>query len=182
MKPLSNARLFGLFVLIGMLFVLGMGAYGRWSRRPHVTMHPLAAEVAVTEQIQLSDIPQIATRGYQTLIDLRPDGEAADQPASQAVEAAASASHLKFAYVPVPHGDIPDSAVNALSQALAASPRPILLYCRSGRRAVRTWSLAEASRPHGLDAQAILAAANAAGQSADDLLPAIAQRIARRAP
>lgn len=180
MKFLSNARLFGLFVLIGMLLVLVPNGYEHWTRERRIDAHPLTAGVKVTEQIRLGDVVRIQAAGYKTLIDLRPDGEAADQPSSERVGTLARASDLDFAYVPVPHGDIPDSAVDALSKTLAASPRPVLLYCRSGRRAVRTWSLAEASRPGGLDAPAIVAAAKAAGHTVDDLLPAIARRIAAR--
>jgi len=87
---------------------------------------------------------------------------------------------MNFAYVPVPHGDIPAGAVTALARAMAENPKPILLYCRSGRRAARTWSLVEVSRSDGLDAADILAAVKAGGQSAEDLDTAIAARIANR--
>jgi uncharacterized protein (TIGR01244 family) len=87
---------------------------------------------------------------------------------------------LTFAYVPVPHGDIPGQAVDALGQSLASAGKPVLLYCRSGKRAARTWALSEASRADGLDAVAIQAAVRSAGQSADDLAESIAARIAAR--
>ncbi|MFX5521947.1 hypothetical protein ABTD78_22020, partial [Acinetobacter baumannii] len=77
-------------------------------------------------------------------------------------------------------GDIPDRAVTELGQALADKSGEVLLYCRSGRRAARTWSLLEASRPNGLKTQAILAAVKESGQSADDLESAIEQRIRQR--
>ncbi|MFL6657217.1 MAG: beta-lactamase hydrolase domain-containing protein, partial [Massilia sp.] len=87
---------------------------------------------------------------------------------------------LNFVYIPVPHGAIPDSAVTALGKALANSPGPVLLYCRSGRRAARTWSLVEASRTGGLDAAQIIATVKASGQEVDDLKDALEQRIAAR--
>jgi uncharacterized protein (TIGR01244 family) len=94
--------------------------------------------------------------------------------------AAATAEGLDFAYIPVPHGQIPDAAVTALQQQLAKKTGPVLLYCRSGSRAARTWSLVEASRHNGLNAAEILAAVKASQLNADDLEPAIRQRIALR--
>jgi len=180
MKPISNKWLFAISVVFGVALVLAASSYDHWTRRPEVTTSKLTTDISVAEQIQLEDIPQLKARGFAAIIDLRPDGEAAGQPAAQAVESAAHENHMGFTYVPVPHGDIPDAAVTALSRAILTSPHPILLYCRSGRRAVRTWSLAEASRPDGLDTDAIHAAVRASGQSAEDLNAAITQRIALR--
>lgn len=180
MKPFSNKWLFGLSVLFGVILVLAFSSYNQWTRRQPVKVSKLTDGIWVAEQIQLDAIPALQSRGFASIIDLRPDGEAADQPGAQAVESAARAHRMEFAYVPVPHGDIPDSAVSALGKSISSAPRPILLYCRSGRRAARTWSLVEASRPGGLDAVAILAAVTASGQSADDLSTDIARRIALR--
>ena len=146
------------------------------------TAHAFAPGIFVTEQINESDVAEVRQRGYATLIDIRPDGEAANQVPSSTVQSSAQANQLAFYYIPVAHGDIPDSAVTALGEALAKSPRPVLLYCRSGRRAARTLSLYEASLPNGPDAAAILNMARSAGQSADDLVPEINRRIALRKP
>lgn len=145
-------------------------------------VHALAPGVSLSGQLQSVDLERMKAQGFASVIDLRPDGEADDQPAANAMQSAAQAQSLKFAYVPVPHGDIPAASVEALAQALQDSPKPVLLYCRSGRRAARTWSLVEASRPGGMPVPDILAAVKASGQSADDLLPLLAQRVAHRRP
>jgi uncharacterized protein (TIGR01244 family) len=80
----------------------------------------------------------------------------------------------------VPHGEIPEQAVTRLREALDRQQGPVLLYCRSGKRAARTWALAEASRPNGLPAEAIVAAVRGAGQEADDLRPRIDAAVAAR--
>lgn len=178
MKPFSNKSIFGGSILLGVVLVVAMAGHSYWQRFPQI--NSLTESISVTEQLQLDAIAGIKDRGFTTIIDLRPDGEAKDQPDSATVESAAHANRLAFAYVPVPHGEIPDSAVVALKKSISAHPGKILLYCRSGRRAARTWSLAEASRPGGLDATAIQAAVRRSGQSADDLGPAIASRIAKR--
>ncbi len=140
----------------------------------------LGEGISVRDQIALADIPGIKARGFRTLIDLRPDGEAADQPPASAVATAAGAAGLKFAYVPTPHGEIPAATVDAFAQAIATAEKPVLLYCRSGNRAARVWALAEASRSGGADAAAIAETVRSAGQKVDDLKAQIATRIAQR--
>jgi uncharacterized protein (TIGR01244 family) len=137
--------------------------------------------VSISDQVQLPAVGSIARAGFRTVIDLRPDGEAADQPPSTAIGTKVRNAGLEFAYIPTPHGDIPDAIVDDLTQALAAAHYPVLLYCRSGKRAARVWALAEASRPDGADAMDIAAAVRAAGQPVDDLMPRIEIRIAARA-
>jgi len=139
-----------------------------------------APGLSVTEQISIADISAIKLDGYKTVVDIRPDGEAPDQVPSAAIERKDRASGLAFYYIPVQHGAIPDSAVTALDDALSKSPRPVLLYCRSGKRAARTLSLYEASRPYGPGAASIIASVRAVGQSADDLTDEIDRRIAHR--
>ncbi|MFZ6653852.1 beta-lactamase hydrolase domain-containing protein [Undibacterium sp. TJN19] len=182
MKMPGNKTLFGLSVLAGIGFVLLSAAYSRFSlsRLPEVTTHQLTHSIFVTEQVSVNAVTSLKHDGITTIIDMRPDGEAAGQPTAAAMAAAAKAEGLDFAYIPVPHGPIPDTAVTALQQQLAKNSGAVLLYCRSGSRAARTWSLVEASRNGGLDAPDILAAVKASKLNADDLEPAIRQRIALR--
>jgi uncharacterized protein (TIGR01244 family) len=132
-------------------------------------MARLSGDVWVAAQRTPDQLAVLRLQGFRAVIDLRPDGEVEGQPSSSEMAKAAQASGLRFSYVPIPHGDIPPAAVKRLASLLAISERPVLLYCHSGRRAARTWALAEAARPGGLDAAAILADVREAGQSADDL-------------
>ena len=140
----------------------------------------LSGGVWVAPQRMPDQLAGLHSQGFRAVIDLRPDGEAAGQPSSSEMARAAQASGLAFSYVPIPHGDIPPASVERLASLLATSERPVLLYCHSGRRAARTWALAEASRPGGLDAAAILADVHKAGQSADDLDREIVVRTGAR--
>lgn len=83
-------------------------------------------------------------------------------------------------FIPVPHENIPDTAVAALRDALSDHEKPTLLYCHTGRRAVRTFALEEASRPDGPTAEAILKMVSRAGFSADDIANEITERIKNR--
>ena len=180
-NALGNGKALGFSVLVGTLFVLAVAGYAHFTRPPEVLTKQLTHDVWVTEQVQLRAVPSLAN-AYVTVIDMRPDGEADDEPSSSAMGNAVKDNHMAFAYVPVPHGDIPDAAVDALAEQLARANGPTLLYCRSGRRAARTWALVEASRPGGMDAANIEATVKASGQSADDLDAAIKTRISRRTP
>jgi len=171
---------FGLAVLAGTSGVVGMAAIDRYRARA-VVAHSLTKDIAVTEQLRLDGLGSVQAQGFNTIIDLRPDGEAADQPAADDVRRAASRSGMFFAYVPVPHGDIPAATVDALARALSSTPKPVLLYCRTGRRAARTWALVEAQRPGGMDARAIERAVEGAGQSASDMDEKINAEVATRA-
>ncbi len=141
---------------------------------------PLSGGVFVRDQIDIQTVKTLNSVGYRTLINLRPDGEDQNQPPSAAVEGAANANGLAYAYIPTPHGDIPDAVVDQLASALASTSRPAVLYCRSGKRAARVWALAEASRRDGPNAADIVAAVKSAGQTVDDLLPRIEKRISER--
>lgn len=143
-------------------------------------LHRLTGEIWVTAQISPAQLEAIHDRGIAGVIDLRPDGEVAGQPSSVVVGRAAETLGMRFRYAPVPHGDISPAVVDQLADDLAVSPRPLLLYCHSGRRAARTWALAEASRAGGMDAKAIEAAVRGAGQSADDLQSEIVRRVEAR--
>lgn len=180
---LSPLKAFGLSLLIGTAGVLAVAG---WQQKvqaqalARVASRPLAAGIDVTTQLKRDDVGALGRR-YRTVIDLRPDGEAPDQPPSGEMAAEAHRHGIAFSYVPVPHGDIPDAAVAKLRTALDEAPGEVLLYCRSGKRAARTWALAEASRPKGLSADAILAAVKGAGQDADDLRGRIQQAVEARA-
>lgn len=145
-----------------------------------VAGHALLGGVFVRDQIDLATVPALYVDGYRTLINLRPDGEDQNQPPSVTVESAAAKAGISYAYVPTPHGDIPDAVVDQLAQALESTSRPAVLYCRSGKRAARVWALAEASRSGGPSIAEIVAAVKSAGQTVDDLMPRIEKRFSER--
>lgn len=180
----SKRALLGYSVLVGFLYAVGGNAYSAYKVRTHAASVPvqhLAARIDLAPQLPLASMAGMRGRGYTTVIDLRPDGEDAAAPPSTAMASVASDAGLKFHYVPVPHGDIPDAAVDQLRQALSETQgEQVLLYCRSGRRAARTWALVESGRAGGLTVPQILEAVKAAGQDATDLRERLDAHAARR--
>jgi len=144
------------------------------------TLHPLMRGVWISGQITPAQVAALKAHGIERIVALRPDGEEPGQPTSAAVEAAARSAGIAFAYSPVPGKDVPQAAVDAVSRALAHTDEPVVIYCKSGHRATRTWALAEASRADGLEAEAIESVAASAGHTVEDLREQIAARIATR--
>ena len=116
--------------------------------------------LSVSPQIGAEDMAAIRDAGFRAIICNRPDGEGADQPNFEEIEAAARAAGLEARYLPVTSGMVRDEDAAAFGQALMELPGPVFAYCRSGTRSATLWSLAEAKRRPVAE---ILAATKAAG-------------------
>lgn len=104
----------------------------------------LNAAFAVTAQITVDDVAEIAAQGFTTLINNRPDGEGGSaQPLSRDIEQAARATGLHYVYLPVVSGAITPAQAVAMRQALATAPAPVLAFCRSGARCAQLYQLAQ---------------------------------------
>ena len=128
-------------------------------------------EISVAPQITADDVAEAARAGFRAIICNRPDGEGADQPSFEEIEAAAETHGLRAVYLPVVTGKVTDEAATAFGAALTTLPGPVLAYCRTGTRSATLWSLAQAdARP----LPDILAATKAAGYD----MNGVARRIA----
>ena len=131
----------------------------------------ISDKVSVSPQISVDDVKDIAAQGFRAIICNRPDGEGADQPSFEEIEAAAKAAGIEAHYVPVQSGMVRDEDVAAFGAALNDVPRPVLAYCRTGTRSATLWSFHESQkRPM----PEILAATKAAGYD----MNGVARRIA----
>ncbi|MFZ5963274.1 TIGR01244 family sulfur transferase [Thalassococcus sp. BH17M4-6] len=131
----------------------------------------ITEKLTVSPQITADDMSAIGQSGFRAIICNRPDGEGADQPSFEEIEAAAKAAGIEARYVPVQSGMVTDEDVAAFGEALEDLPRPVLAYCRTGTRSATLWSFHEAKkRPM----PEILAATKAAGYD----MNGVARRIA----
>lgn len=126
----------------------------------------LSEMLSVAGQIEPADLAALAARGFRSVINNRPDGEAAEQPASATLAAAAQRAGLHYRHIPVVSGQLQAAQVQAFAAALAALPGPVLAFCRSGMRSTTLWALQSDA-----DAEAILQAALAAGYDLSALRP-----------
>lgn len=179
---MTALKLFSLSVAVTVVTLLVVICVTYPARRLVPTdLKPITGSLSVTSQLKPENIGFLRRRRVNTVVDIRPDGEDSDQTPSSEIERAAKESGMNFHYIPVPHGPIPADAVHKLNEVLTSGVAGrVVLYCRTGNRAVRTYALTEASRPGGQDTDAILAMVRKAGFSADDLQGEINQRIAYR--
>ena len=105
----------------------------------------LADQFHATAQLAREDVAEIAAAGYRSLICNRPDGEAGPgQPSHEEIAQAAREFGIEFAYVPVVPGKITPEDVDKFRAALAALPKPVLGYCRTGNRCSQLYQLMHA--------------------------------------
>jgi uncharacterized protein (TIGR01244 family) len=137
----------------------------------------VSPDFAVAAQLAVSDVAQAASQGYRTIVCNRPDGEEVGQPPMAEIEAAAVRQGLRFVALPF-SGPPPPGAVAATAELLDGSPGRLLAYCRTGRRSIMAWALAQALRG-AMTAEEVIQATAAAGydlRGAREALVALAQK------
>lgn len=138
-------------------------------------LNQLDDTVWVTGQLYPADMARIAEQGFTAVINNRPDGEAAGQPSSSEIAAAAEAAGLAYAFIPLKAPQLSQAHITDFAAALAESKGKTLAFCRSGQRSAMLWALANAAdRP---PAQ-LLASAAAAGYDLANLAPLLARLAA----
>ena len=125
--------------------------------------------ISVAPQIGVEQVAEIAAAGFKTIVNNRPDDEAAGQPSGDAIRAAAEAAGLKYVSIPVTHAGFSHPQIDAMTQALTDSDGPVLAYCRSGTRSCNLWALAAAKA--GRNPNLLLAQAEDAGYDRRGIRP-----------
>ena len=134
----------------------------------------LEPDVAVAPQLVEADFAEIAARGFRSVVNNRPDGEAPDQLPNAQAEAAARRHGLAFHYQPVRNGNVTDDdVVDTFARLMDELPGPILFYCRTGTRCTILWTQAAAPRV-GVDE--VLSVAHGAGYELDFLRDTLVER------
>jgi sulfide:quinone oxidoreductase len=103
----------------------------------------LAPDVYVTGQIFEHDLTTASKQGIRTVVNNRPDNEAAGQPLSADLQRAAEALGIKFVYYPVVSGRITAQNVEEFGRLREEQERPMLIFCRSGARSTQLWELCD---------------------------------------
>ena len=103
----------------------------------------LNADFAVAPQLSPEDLAAVAAAGFRSVINNRPDDEGGpDQPKNAAMEAAAHAAGLAYAFLPVIPSDIKPEEVARMASLVDSLPKPTLAFCRSGARAANLYRAA----------------------------------------
>ncbi|NTZ43660.1 TIGR01244 family phosphatase [Altererythrobacter sp. SALINAS58] len=139
----------------------------------------LSDRVLASPQIDAAAIVEAVEQGVTLIVNNRPDGEEAGQPAGAAIAQAARAAGLEYLAIPIGQAGFGPEAVEAMAAALKQAEGKILAYCRSGTRSTLLWALARASE--GDDPAAIAESAAAAGYDIAPVRPAMEALAARSA-
>ncbi|MCX5519092.1 TIGR01244 family sulfur transferase [Kaistia defluvii] len=100
-------------------------------------------KLSIAGQIALEDFATLAGLGYKAVVNNRPEGEEASQPASTEEAEAAANAGLAYAHIPVTGPSITEQDVRALQDVLARTDGPVLAHCRSGTRSLTLFSIGE---------------------------------------
>ena len=98
-------------------------------------IQPLTDDVSVAPQLTPEAMTEVASAGYRSVINNRPDFEGGPaQPTSASIEAAALAAGLTYAWLPVASNFQSPDDIGRFAALLDSMPKPILAFCRSGTR------------------------------------------------
>ncbi len=140
-----------------------------------LTVIPLETGIAAAPQLVEADFADLAARGFRSVVNIRPDGEAAGQLPNAQAARVAERHGLTFRHMPVMgFNATDDEVVHGFARLMDELPAPILFYCGSATRCTTLWTQAAAPRI-GIDAA--LAVAREAGHDLDFLRETIEERI-----
>jgi uncharacterized protein (TIGR01244 family) len=122
-----------------------------------LSLQQLDDRVAVSGQLEVDDMKEVAAAGYTAVVNNRPDREALfGQPRTADLKRAAKEAGLVFLDLPFTGPNATPDQVRALAELLVARDGKVVVYCKSGMRSSLLWG----------------AAAIAGGKSIDDVLNA----------
>jgi uncharacterized protein (TIGR01244 family) len=102
----------------------------------------LDEKTLVGGQIGPDDVASLKELGVTLIVNNRPDGEDANQPTSDTIEAAAKAAGLDYCHVPIARGMGP-SDIEAMREAMhSVGEGKLFAFCRSGNRSALAWAVA----------------------------------------
>lgn len=106
--------------------------------------HRVTPHFAVAAQLEPADFARAAAEGFKTIVVNRPEGEDPGQPSEAAAKAAAEAAGLNFRALPFAGLPPPPHIVGEMAELLEQAQGPVLAYCRSGKRSITAWAMAQA--------------------------------------
>jgi sulfide:quinone oxidoreductase len=107
----------------------------------------LNAKLAIAPQIAFSEIDDLKKMGFQAIINNRPDGEAPEQPLSDALARETVRRGLHYAYLPIVPGEMTDSDAAEFARMVSEAEGPVLAFCRTGNRSTQLWNRAREITP-----------------------------------
>ncbi|MGM0434576.1 MAG: TIGR01244 family sulfur transferase [Pseudomonadota bacterium] len=134
-----------------------------------MTIQQVEDGVGLSGAMTAEDLENAKQQGFQALICNRRPAESPDHD-EQALAQKAQSLGLSWTCIPVATGEYSDADVAAFHEALETLPRPLLIFCRSGRRSIHLWALARI-RHDGEQPETVLERMRAVGHDPETLRP-----------
>jgi sulfide:quinone oxidoreductase len=132
----------------------------------------ITESLTVSDQITPGDVPALAAQGVKTIINNRPDHEEPNQPENAALSAAARAAGIAFIEQPVSFSTIQPRDGLAFGAHVQSAPGKVHAFCRTGRRCIALWTLANV---HAMGTHAVLEKAATLGEDLRGLAPMLSE-------
>jgi sulfide:quinone oxidoreductase len=132
----------------------------------------LTPTLTVSDQLTVNDVVTLAQRGVKTIFCNRPDNEEPGQPPAASLRAAAEVAGLAFVHQAVSFSTLQAHDGAAFAEHLARAQGPVHAYCRTGRRSVALWAMANAKA---MGTHAVIDAAMRVGEDMRGLAPMLAE-------
>ena len=95
----------------------------------------ISESVSVAGQISVAHVGQIAALGYRSVICNRPDHEDGGQhPSHRDIAQACERHAMQFTFYPVHSSGHSEQEVRDMHEIVDAAQKPVMIYCRTGRR------------------------------------------------
>lgn len=123
---------------------------------------PLETGIEITSSLSVDELEDVKAKGFQAIICNCQAGESDAFPDESRFRQKADAIGLRWVHIPVSPGDYSQADIAAFAEAIQQLPRPILAFCRSGKRATHLWAYAKRHAEQ-CDLAELFSAAHAAG-------------------
>lgn len=104
----------------------------------------LTEHVSVSDQISLAELEQVASLGFTTIVNNRPDNESPSQPSHEQMKQQVESLGLRYYFMPVTSQGLSIDDIALYRDIYNQCDKPILAYCRSGMRSANMWGLMQA--------------------------------------
>ena len=128
---------------------------------------PLEPGVEITSALAVDELEEVKARGFHAVVCNRIEGESEDFPDEARYREKAEQLGLAWVHIAVKPGEYSEADIRAFAEALQQLPRPLLAFCRSGKRATHLWAYAKRQHEQ-CDLAELFAAAHAAGVDLED--------------
>jgi len=112
---------------------------------PEMQIRHLSDDVSVAAQLSDADVRAAHALGFRSIVCNRPDEEAAAQARFANIAEVAGSLGMAAHYLPVKSDSVTAEDAVAFGSLVAALPKPVLAYCRTGTRSATLWNLAGTS-------------------------------------